>query len=190
MHMFKILHRRQGFTLLEMLIAIAITSVIATAGFNFYVSMHNTTMSQQDISDMQQVSRSCLDEITNTLRMAGYKLPAGSSPYRIAADSLLVYFSSTKPVDTVLYYLAPNDTLGGSAPEGWKPMYLMRKINSESASIYADVLNNVTYTVINPGTIEVAVTSQTTKADESWPQNNGYRSFTSTERVTIRNLGL
>ena len=179
-----------GFTLLEMLIAVFITGAVAAAGFNFYVSMHNTTLSQQDISDMQQVSRSCLDEIAGTLRMAGYKLPAGSAPYRIANDSLYVFYSKTKPVDTVLYYLRPNPILGQGAPDGWKPQYLMKKMNSDSADIYADVLRSITCTKIDTATFEIAVTAQTQKADEAWKHDRGYRSFTSFERVTIRNLAL
>ena len=179
-----------GFTLLELLIAVGITGAIAAAGFNFYVSMHNTTLSQQTISDMQQASRSCLEEITGTLRMAGYKLPAGTAPYKIANDTLYVYYSNTKPVDTVVYYLAPNYVLGQGAPDGWKPMYLMKRVNSEAAAIYADVLRSISYTPIDAATITVAVTAQTEKADEAWKHDKGYRSFTSTERVTIRNLAL
>jgi len=188
--MFSKLHRQAGFTLIELLIAVGITGVIAAAGFNFYVSMHNSTLSQQDISDMQQASRSCLDEITNTLRMAGYKLDSTQVPYQIVADSLFVYFSDTKPLDTVQYYLTPNELLGPSAPEGWKPMYLMKKVNSQDAAIYADVIQSIGYTLVDSATVTVAVTSQTPKADEAWPQNHGYRSYTSTERVTIRNFGL
>jgi prepilin-type N-terminal cleavage/methylation domain-containing protein len=188
--MFGKLHRCAGFTLVELLIAVGITGAIAAAGFNFYASMHNSTLSQQDISDMQQTSRSCLDEITNTLRMGGYKLNGTHVPYRIAADSLYVYFSDTKPLDTVLYYLTPNELLGPSSPEGWKPMYMMKKVNSQAATIYADVLRGIAYTLNDSASITVAVTAQTPKADEVWPQNHGYRSYTSTERVTIRNLGL
>ncbi|MBI5266507.1 MAG: prepilin-type N-terminal cleavage/methylation domain-containing protein [candidate division Zixibacteria bacterium] len=186
--MFSRLRKRPaGFTLIEMLIAVGLTGAIAAFGFNFYVSMHNTTLSQQDISDMQQASRSCLEEITNTLRMGGFKIDTAHVPFQVVADTLWVYYSNTKPMDTVMYYLTPNTVLGPSAPNGWKPKYLMKKVNSQAAGIFADVVNSIRYTAVDSATMTVSVTTQTPKADEAWKHNSGYRSYTSTGRVTIRN---
>ena len=94
----------KGYTLIELLISLFITGLLVAAGMKFYVSMHNQALAQEEISYMQQNARSCLQEVSKSLRMAGYKI--GSHPaYRINGDSLYVFYNDSQPVDTVLYYL-------------------------------------------------------------------------------------
>jgi len=61
----KRLRNNRGYTIIEMLVAVLITGILASAGFEFYISMHNQTLAQEEISDMQQASRASLQEITN-----------------------------------------------------------------------------------------------------------------------------
>ena len=185
-----ILQNESGVTIMELLIALMITGIISAAGFQFYANVHNQSLAQQDISDMQLSARSSLQEITRVLRMAGYKTPAGHPPYRLNGDSLYVYYSDTQPIDTILYYITPNATLGANAPAGWKPNYLMKKVNGKSAEIYNDVIRSVTYKKIDTATFQVSVEAQSPKADMEWKQNSGYRSFIASDRITIRNLNL
>jgi prepilin-type N-terminal cleavage/methylation domain-containing protein len=184
------MQNESGVTLMELLIAVLITGIVSTAGFQFYGSVQNQSLVQQDVSDMQLSARASLDDITRTLRMAGYKLPTGHPPYKVSGDSLYVYYSGANPVDTVLYYLKPNTVLGEGAPKGWKPNYIMKKTNGGAAAIFNDVIRSVTFTKIDTATFEISVEAQTPKADNEVEANSGYRSFTSTERVTIRNLNL
>jgi hypothetical protein len=90
----------------------------------------------------------------------------------------------------VLYYLSPNAALGYNAPAGWKPNYMMKKTNNGAAEIFNDVIRSVTFTQIDAATFEISVEAQTPKPDNEIKADSGYRSFTSTERVTIRNLNL
>jgi len=90
----------------------------------------------------------------------------------------------------VLYYLQENTALGVNAPNGWKPMFLMKKVNNQPAAVFSDVVRSITYTVIDSANVQVSIEAQTAKSDESWDEDSGYRSFTATERVTIRNLEL
>lgn len=179
-----------GYTILELLIALLLTGIIAATGFAFYVSMHNSASAQEDISNMQHTARSSLQEISKTLRMAGYKLPAGHAAFQVNGDSLFIYYSDTKPVDTVLYYLTQNTTLAGGKPSGWAPMYLMKKVNSAIPSIFSDVVRSIDYNVIDSATVEVSIEAQTIRSDDTWERDEGFRSFTSTERVSIRNLSI
>ena len=178
-----IMRNESGVTIMELLIAVLITGIISAAGFQFYGNVHNQSLAQQDISDMQLSARSSLQDISRSLRMAGYKLPAGHAPYRLSGDSLYVYYS-------VLYYLSPNSTLGAYAPVGWKPNYLMKKLNNSAAEIYNDVIRSVAYKKIDTATFEISVESQSPKADMEWKQDSGFRSFMASERITIRNLNL
>ena len=84
----------KGYTLLEILIGLFLTGLIAAAGFEFYATMHNQRLVQEDISDMQLNARNSLQEIVKTLRMGGYKIST-HPPYRASGDSLFVFYSET-----------------------------------------------------------------------------------------------
>jgi len=80
--------RQAGFTILEVLVAGLITGILAMSSFQFYVSMHNQTLTQEEVSDMQTNCRASLHEIGQTLRMGGYKLSDTHNPFEITGDSL------------------------------------------------------------------------------------------------------
>jgi prepilin-type N-terminal cleavage/methylation domain-containing protein len=187
------LRKTQGYTLIELLIALIATGIIATAGFQFYVKMHNSTMAQEEISDMQQSSRASLERISKSIRMAGFKI--GSHPaYRINGESLYVFASISQPVDTILYFLADYDNteLVGvdSLDASVRPRKLMIQVNSGAAEVFADNIHSMHFRVINPTTLYVALTVQPSKSDESFASNEGYRMYTANERVKMRNLGI
>jgi prepilin-type N-terminal cleavage/methylation domain-containing protein len=183
--MFRKIRNTRGYTLIELIIALFLTGVVAAAGFSFYVTMHNQALTQEDISNMQHTNRTTLQEMAKTLRMAGYKL-SGHIPYRIAGDSLYVFFSETQPVDTVLYFLQRDPS--GSIDDPWTPFRMMRQVNGGTAAIFSDAIHSVNYQVIDSATVVIEVETQTESSDESWVQDDGYRTITLTERVTIRNL--
>ncbi len=189
----KKLNNKLGYTLIELLVALMITSVLSTASYSFYIRMHNSTITQQEISDMQQNSRNCLHELTQTLRKAGFK--TGAHPaYTICSDSLYVFFSETQPIDTVLYYLTDYSdyeiaTLS-QLPEGHRPKKLMRKVNSGAAAVYSDMVTSVTYSVPSSSSIEITLVTQVARPDEDFSANRGVRTSVATERVTMRNVNL
>ncbi len=66
-----------GFTIVEVLLATFLTSIIGIAALNFYAAEHNSLITQQNVSDMQQNLRASIDEVTRHLRNAGANLPDG-----------------------------------------------------------------------------------------------------------------
>ncbi|MFQ5453088.1 MAG: PilW family protein [Candidatus Zixiibacteriota bacterium] len=66
---------KKGFTLLEVLIATLLGSVLTMGALHFYVTEHNNLITQYSISDMQQNLRSSLNEMTIQIRNAGANLP-------------------------------------------------------------------------------------------------------------------
>jgi len=182
------IHRNiRGFTIIELLIALLMTGIITAAGFKFYVSMHNSALTQEDISNMQNMSRTSLQELTRNLRMAGYKL-SGHVPYRVSGDSLFVFYSETQPCDTVLYFLQEDQN--APAVNGVKPCRLMKQVNSNPAAVFSEEIRGIQYAVVDSSTIDVTVQVQTSRSDESWASNEGYRLMTLTERVNMRNLAI
>lgn len=182
---------QSGFTLIEVLVAVFLSSVIAASGFEFYKTMHGSTITQEDITEMQQNARASMDEISRNARMAGYKIPAAHPPYKISGDTLVVYYSNANPVDTVRYYLTLRPG-SESFPEAWKPHRLMRRVNSTAETIFADDIRSVDFSLVDSSNIDITLVTQTSKSDVELESDDdpGFRSFTQSERVVMRNISL
>jgi len=61
-----------GFTLIEILIAMAITGIVLTAVFTAFQSQQTSYIVQEDVVVMQQNLRAGIDMIVREIRMAGY----------------------------------------------------------------------------------------------------------------------
>jgi len=179
-----------GYTIAELLIALLITGVLAGAGFEFYAKMHNQTLAQDQITNMQQNSRASIQDIVQNLRNAGYKI-GSHAPYVINGDSLFIFYNDTQPIDTILYYVT--DYPGGEFQEladSIRPQCLMKKINGVSPVVYSEGIRSVSYTALNASTVQVTLEVQATRPDEDFNQNGGYRTYSAIERVNIRNANL
>jgi prepilin-type N-terminal cleavage/methylation domain-containing protein len=177
----------RGYTVVELMVALVLTGILATACLDFYSAMNNQTLTQEEISDLQHNSRNTLHEMAQTVRMAGYKVGA-HAPYAINGDTLYIFYNGTQPIDTMMYFLISRYSMhGDGAPQ---PHYLMRQLNSEAPAIFTDWITDITYTATSANTLEIALEVQTTKSDEDYTLNHGYRTYTVTESVVMRNLSL
>lgn len=189
----KRLRTNHGYTIIELLIALFMTGLISMAGFQFYVAMHNSTIVQEEVSEMQNNCRASLDDIIRNLRMAGYRV-GGHVPYSINGDSLCVYYLDSASIDTVLYYLASYTTSElatlPSYPDGLVPRKLMKQENGAAAAVFSDYIHDITYTAVSSSTVEVTLEVQSSRPDEGFAENEGYRILSATETVNLRNLML
>jgi prepilin-type N-terminal cleavage/methylation domain-containing protein len=71
---------QKGFTLVEVLVALVIIGFVTTAAVNIYLSQHESWLTEEQISDMQQNARVAIRELTTRIRMAGYGIPGGIDP--------------------------------------------------------------------------------------------------------------
>lgn len=71
---------RGGFTIVELMIAMAILGVLTASIFSLYNTQHKVTHIESDVIDVQQNLRMALDGITRDLRMAGFALTGGETP--------------------------------------------------------------------------------------------------------------
>ena len=62
----------RGFTLVEILVALVITSILTIAIYSFFVGQHHAYTVQDQVIEMEQNARAALDMIRKELRMAGY----------------------------------------------------------------------------------------------------------------------
>lgn len=181
-----------GYTLLEVLISLFLTGLIATAGFKFYSGFHNHTLAQQSIGDMQHESRNVLQEMVKSVRNAGFKV-GSHAPYSINGDSLYVFTGESGTIDTLLFFLdvyTCDCDLAGltTIPHRLWPRKMMIQHNSEAPALYADAIAGVTYTTPETDILLVTLETQTVQADEQYAFNDGVRTCRFTERVMLRNV--
>lgn len=83
--MIAIKHNKSGFSLVELLVAMAIASIVMVLIYGMYVSQVKTHTNQKLIAEMQQNVRSAMNLIERTARMAGYD-SAGTANAAIMRD--------------------------------------------------------------------------------------------------------
>lgn len=93
-----------GASLLEMLIALAITGVVTLAVFKAYITQHRNYIVQEEVTDIQQNARAAIDQLTRHIRMAGHDLPMGLAavqPSNTNPDTITLSYN-TDACDTYL----------------------------------------------------------------------------------------
>lgn len=66
------MNNKNGFTLIEMLVALVVTMVIMGGAYSVFNSQQKQTTIQTNVSDVQQSVRAAMDFMSRDLRMAGY----------------------------------------------------------------------------------------------------------------------
>lgn len=79
--------RERGFTLIELVIAMAILGVLTAGIFTLYNSQHRVTHIEADVVDVQQNLRMSLDSISRDVRMAGFALTNAGNPIGAAGNN-------------------------------------------------------------------------------------------------------
>ncbi len=64
-----------GFTLTEIMVALAVAGILLASIYNLYISQSKTYTVQEEISDMQQNARVAMDILSRHIRMAGFGQP-------------------------------------------------------------------------------------------------------------------
>jgi len=64
--------KKNGLTLIELLIALVLSSILIAGLYQIFISQQKTYMVQDQVADMQQNIRVAIDQMTREIRMAGY----------------------------------------------------------------------------------------------------------------------
>ncbi len=64
--------KKSGLTLVELLIALVLSSILIGALYRVFISQHKTYVIQDKVADLQQNVRIALRQVTREIRMAGY----------------------------------------------------------------------------------------------------------------------
>lgn len=91
-----LLKSTKGITLVEILVALVITGILAAALFKVYVNQHHAWIIQDQVIEMQQNARAAIDELTRQLRQTGYELPKDLPPieaYNTNPDTIVIHYN-------------------------------------------------------------------------------------------------
>jgi len=103
--------RSRGFTMIELLVAVVLATIVTSAAMAIYVAQHKQMIVQDEISDMQANIRAAAQELTTNIRMAGYNIPDVLLPleaYNTNPDTILIAYDAGNLRDVVLEHEMPN----------------------------------------------------------------------------------
>lgn len=171
------INNNAGFTLVELLIASVLASLITFIAMDAYLTQNEQLIVQEQVSDMQQRGRAALDEIAYNLRQCGFNTPdsvaacvIGDNPN--GPDTLTINHHG----DDIIYYVEDSDSLN--------PV-LIKDVN-DNPQTYADGIEDLTVTAISSDLVQVNITARSASVDESTAKD--YRRRTYSMRIKLRNL--
>lgn len=197
-------HDARGFTLIEMMIAMAIGLVVLGAAYSVFTIQYKTFGNQEEIVAMQQSVRAGMDMMAREIRMARYD-PAGvNSDANTGNDFLGVIVDATQleiradlngdgaidgtSEENIVYVFdSANNRITRNIGSGAQPF--VENVDSFSFD-YLDGAGASTLNAADVRAIRITITGRTAKPDPAYSTNGGYRTYTLTSVVTARNLAI
>jgi type IV pilus assembly protein PilW len=191
----------KGFTLIEMMIALAIGSILLTSIYTFYIGQKKVYATRELVAEMQQNARIGMAFMAREIRMAGYN-PTGASgvgiieagPHSIRVTMDLNHDGVIAGDEDITYSLYDSGRDGdldlGRRPGGGRNDPVAENIAS-LAFVYMLADGSTTSTPAVPSQIrmvQVFLSARTTTSDQAYLSNDGYRTYTLQSSITPRNL--
>lgn len=192
----------RGFSLVEMLIAMAVGLVVLGATYSTFTIQNKTFTNQEEIVAMQQSVRAGMDMMAREIGMAGY------DPTRVNSDTNSANNFSGVTVNTSQLQIKA-DLNGDGAIDATSQeniVYALDATNKQitrnigaGAQSFVENVDAFTFEYLkSDGTsattsaevrqIRITITGRTAKPDPSYSANGGYRTYTLTSVIAPRNL--
>ena len=189
-----------GFTLAEMMVAIAIGMVVIASVTGTFTAQTRQNKAEEEISQMHQNVRGALDMISRELMQAGYKAPGGSvTGVTYSATQLLIQADingngSIDTGNTSLEYIiyvhdSANNRLTRQLGTGGTPEIVADNITACTFT-YKDASGATTTTSSSIRDVTITITGRTAKPDPNYSSNNGYRTYQLSADISPPNLAL
>jgi len=189
-----------GFTLVEMMVAIAIGMIVIASVAGTFSAQTRQNKAEEEISQMHQNVRGALDLISRELMQAGYKAPGGSvTGVTYSATQLLLQadLDGNGTIDTgsssleyiVYAYDSSNNRITRKLGSGGTPEAVADNITQFDFA-YKDAAGAATTTSASIRKVTITITGRTAKPDPSYTSNGGYRTYQLSVELVPPNLAL
>lgn len=120
--MLNILNNRKGFTLVELLVTLAISGVVMAGVYSVFYTQQKSYTTQEQVSEMQQNLRAAMLMISRDARMAGFGLASGRLSYYNGASmdstyAIEIYNNNPDQIDIVYADASCTTNLSSSMPQ-------------------------------------------------------------------------
>lgn len=188
-----------GFTLTELMVAMAIGMVVLSAVTTTFMAQARFYNAQEQINEMQQNARGALDVITRELKMAGYKPNGGTFDGVTYSVSQLMIQADLDGNGGISTSSSANEQITYAYDSTNKR--ITRKMGTGTVEALADNITAFTFSYLNSSgattttsssirQVAISITAVTAKPDPNYSSNNGYRNYQISARITPPNLGL
>jgi prepilin-type N-terminal cleavage/methylation domain-containing protein len=205
--------KNSGFSMLELVIALAIGLIVLGALTTTFVMQRTRYDAQEQVTDMTQNGRAAMDMIVNEAIMAGYN-PTGDLQTDDPTTTLT--FVGIDPVSATNFIIYA-DLNGDGETDGTDTgddggevieyefdganMVLKRGLDGGATIDFAENIQAFNVNYLGPGSVavtdsdqirklEISITARTGEPDGNFPANGGYRTIVLTSDVRVRNMGL
>ncbi len=193
---FGVCFKTSGFSLVELLIAIAISGIILAAVSSVFIMQNKSYSVQEQVAEMQQNARAAMDIMTREIRMAGCDPKGTANAGLVTATSSSINFTqdlngdgdtadANENITCSLYTVDGIQKLGRNT--GGSPQPVAENIQALTFA-YFDGSGTSTATLADIRQVQLTITARTAKPDPEYTANSGYRTRTLTTLITPRNL--
>jgi len=188
-----------GFTLTELMVAMAIGMVVLSAVTTTFMAQARFYNAQEQINEMQQNARGALDVITRELKMAGYKPNGGTFDGVTYSVSQLMIQADLDGNGGISTSSSANEQITYAYDSTNKR--ITRKMGTGTVEALADNITAFTFSYLDSSgattttsssirQVAITITAVTAKPDPNYSSNNGYRNYQISATITPPNLGL
>ncbi|NOY52509.1 MAG: prepilin-type N-terminal cleavage/methylation domain-containing protein [Deltaproteobacteria bacterium] len=185
--------RQGGFTLVEILVTLALTGIVTAGLVNFMVSQSRSYNVQENVQEMEQNARVAMDYLVGGLqRTQSLTLKHIFTDHPRQGDGVLLQ-------DGVVYrfnqgtdlYSSKEDKAGRisvsgtGAGNGFIASFITQDLTGDGIP---DTPMFQVDNPVNPHVVTVTIIARTRRADPRYKNNNGYRQIVLTRRVVLRNM--
>lgn len=208
-------NKEKGFSLIELMIALALSGIIIGAIYNLYLKQSKSYVIQDQVAEMQQNGRVAIDMIVRDIRMAGFRgnppnagvtTPISPTNSSTAPDSITIqYDDGSGSVTTVTYDISGTDLRRNTQPlaeniEDLQLAYIFA--DGDEDNLPDDGDSDTTNDSGDIRAVRINILARTSGEDPSFSGNrpqledhaaggtDGYRRRLFTTVAKVRNLGL
>ena len=165
-----------GFTLLELLVAVAISGIVMAGIYSVYYTSQKSAIVQEETTAMRQNLRAGLDIMAREIRMAGYDPTHLANAGIVTAGSNSIVFTNDLNGDGDTSDTDENITYALSGTNLQRNGQTVAENIDALNFVYLDASGAVTATLSDIRSVQVTMVARTGKADREYLDTNSYSS--------------